>query len=65
MNGPVTLTALPGIGEIVEGDDLAARISDAIATSGTAIDERCVVVVAQKIVSKSEGLINCYPGQVR
>ena len=55
MNEPVTLTALPGIGEIVEGDDLAARISDAIVASGTAIDDRCVVVVAQKIVSKSEG----------
>jgi len=55
MNESVTLTVLPGIGEIMEGDDLAARISDAIAALGIAIDDHCVVVVAQKIVSKSEG----------
>ena len=46
---------LPGIGEIVAGDDLAAIIAEAAATDpDTALADGDVVVVTQKIVSKAE-----------
>ncbi len=55
----IHLLALTGIPEIVEGDDLAALIGDAIeATSGaTPLTDRDVLVVTQKVVSKAEGAI--------
>jgi coenzyme F420-0:L-glutamate ligase/coenzyme F420-1:gamma-L-glutamate ligase len=49
------LIGLDGIGEIAPGDDLAAVIADAAATSGLALADDDVVVVTQKIVSKAEG----------
>ncbi len=46
---------LPGIGEIVAGDDLAAIIAEAAAADpDTALADGDVVVVTQKIVSKAE-----------
>ncbi len=50
---PVTLEifGVPGIGEIGPGDDLVALI----AVSGVELRDRDVVVVTQKVVSKSEG----------
>ncbi len=50
----MTVTALAGIPEIRPGDDLAAIIVEA-AANGETIADGDVVVVAQKIVSKSEG----------
>jgi coenzyme F420-0:L-glutamate ligase/coenzyme F420-1:gamma-L-glutamate ligase len=49
------LVALDGIGEIAPGDDLAAVIGFAAATSGMTLADDDVVVVTQKIVSKAEG----------
>jgi coenzyme F420-0:L-glutamate ligase / coenzyme F420-1:gamma-L-glutamate ligase len=46
----VTCTAVTGIGEVVEGDDLAAVIGEACS-----LEEGDVVVVTSKVVSKSEG----------
>ncbi|MEI7624465.1 MAG: coenzyme F420-0:L-glutamate ligase [Actinomycetes bacterium] len=46
---------LPGIGEIVAGDDLAAIIAEAAAAGpDTTLADGDVVVVTQKIVSKAE-----------
>lgn len=47
--------AIPSIGEIEAGDDLAAAIADAAQASGQPPAPGDIVVVAQKIVSKSEG----------
>jgi coenzyme F420-0:L-glutamate ligase / coenzyme F420-1:gamma-L-glutamate ligase len=46
---------LPGIPEIVAGDDLAAIIGDALQASGTAPEDGDILAVTSKIVSKAEG----------
>ena len=51
------LIALPGIPMVRPGDDLAAVILAALGRCGESLREDDVVVVAQKIVSKSEGRI--------
>jgi len=47
--------AVPGIGEIGEGDDLVAAIVDAVDLSNDALADGDVLVIASKIVSKAEG----------
>lgn len=47
--------AIPGIGEINAGDDLADVIAAACDASGTGLAPGDIVVIAQKVVSKSEG----------
>jgi coenzyme F420-0:L-glutamate ligase/coenzyme F420-1:gamma-L-glutamate ligase len=49
--------AVPGIPEVVRGADLGALIAEAVARGGRAIERGDIVVVAQKIVSKSEGAV--------
>jgi len=49
-----SLESVPGIGEIVAGDDLGTIIGEAVAGS---IREGDVVVVTSKIVSKAEGRV--------
>lgn len=49
------LIALEGVPLVKAGDDLAAIALDALARTGVAFEDRDVLVVAQKIVSKSEG----------
>jgi coenzyme F420-0:L-glutamate ligase/coenzyme F420-1:gamma-L-glutamate ligase len=51
----VELIPLDGIAEIVPGDDLPEIIAEAAATSEVSLADDDVVVVTQKIVSKSEG----------
>ena len=51
----LTLTALEGVPEIRAGDDLAAIVRDGLARSQLALADGDVLVLAQKIVSKSEG----------
>ena len=51
----LSLFALPGIPMVQPGDDLAALIADGFACAGEAAAVGDVLVVAQKIVSKSEG----------
>jgi coenzyme F420-0:L-glutamate ligase/coenzyme F420-1:gamma-L-glutamate ligase len=51
----VQLSAVRGLKPIERGDDLAALIAAAFAENDLALREGNVVVVAQKIVSKSEG----------
>ena len=50
----LTLTALPGIPMVEPGADLATIILDGIARAGDALHDKDILVVAQKIVSKSE-----------
>src|SRR5512146_1169742 len=51
----ITLTALPGIGEIEPGDDLAAVLGSALRSLPVPPRPRDVLVIAQKVVSKAEG----------
>jgi coenzyme F420-0:L-glutamate ligase/coenzyme F420-1:gamma-L-glutamate ligase len=51
------VVALPGIGEIFPGDDLAAIAFDAAAACGFALADGDIVVVTSKVVSKAEGRI--------
>lgn len=58
--GRVTAWAVPGIGEIAEGDDLATLIGDALHADAARHPERelqagDILVVTSKIVSKAEG----------
>jgi coenzyme F420-0:L-glutamate ligase / coenzyme F420-1:gamma-L-glutamate ligase len=53
----VTITGLAGIPLVKPGDDLAPIAAEALARNGVAAADGDVLVVAQKIVSKSEGRI--------
>jgi coenzyme F420-0:L-glutamate ligase/coenzyme F420-1:gamma-L-glutamate ligase len=44
-----------GIGEIRPGDDIAGIVVDAAARQGTPVQPADVLVISQKIMSKSEG----------
>ncbi len=51
----MTIWPVPGIPEIVAGDDLAAAILTAVEDLGLAIQDGDIFVVTHKIVSKAEG----------
>jgi len=51
------VTAINGLPEILPGNDLAILIREAARAQGEAIRDGDIVVIAQKIVSKSEGRI--------
>ena len=53
----VRLLPVSGIGEVRPGDDLAATLRVGLAASGIALEDRDVVAVTQKIVSKAEGRV--------
>jgi coenzyme F420-0:L-glutamate ligase/coenzyme F420-1:gamma-L-glutamate ligase len=55
MTARLDIFAVPGIPMIRQGDDLGAVIHDCLSRTGQTLHDRDVVVVAQKIVSKSEG----------
>ena len=63
----LTITPINGLPEIRPGDDLAALIRDAVRAQSEKIRDGDIVVIAQKIVSKSEGrivhLADVVPGQ--
>lgn len=50
----LTITALPGIGEVKPGDDLGATVCDALAALALAPRRHDVLVITQKVVSKAE-----------
>ena len=50
----ITYTALPGIPMIEPGDDLAEIVTEALRQSDIALESGDIIVIAQKIVSKSE-----------
>ena len=51
----LTLTPLPGIPLVQQGDDLARLILDSARAAGISLLEGDILVLAQKIVSKAEG----------
>lgn len=51
----VSIQAIPGMPEIKSGDRLVQIISQAMSDAGVELDDRSVLVVAQKVVSKAEG----------
>jgi coenzyme F420-0:L-glutamate ligase/coenzyme F420-1:gamma-L-glutamate ligase len=55
MSAHLELFAIPGLPMVRAGDDLASLITDAVTRAGLTLRDRDVVVIAQKIVSKSEG----------
>ncbi|NMG76466.1 coenzyme F420-0:L-glutamate ligase [Aromatoleum diolicum] len=55
MAQALSFTAVAGIPAVAPGDDLPALIAAALAQSGSTLTEGDALVVAQKIVSKSEG----------
>jgi coenzyme F420-0:L-glutamate ligase/coenzyme F420-1:gamma-L-glutamate ligase len=57
MAKAMTLTALPGIPRIRQGDDLVAIIDAALSAAGIVMASGDILVVAQKIVSKAEGRV--------
>jgi coenzyme F420-0:L-glutamate ligase/coenzyme F420-1:gamma-L-glutamate ligase len=61
---PLTLTPLPGIPLVRPGDDLAAHLLQALAAASLSLRDGDILVLAQKIVSKSEGrLVNLHSVQ--
>src|SRR4051812_2143468 len=57
MTAQLTITGLQGVPLVQQGDDLAAIALAAYVDTGLAPQDGDVLVVAQKIVSKSEGRI--------
>lgn len=55
MAARLTVFSVPGIPLVRPGDDIAAFILDGLSAMGESLADGDVVVVAQKIVSKSEG----------
>jgi coenzyme F420-0:L-glutamate ligase / coenzyme F420-1:gamma-L-glutamate ligase len=53
----LTLFAVPGVGEIGVGTDLAETLCDALARSDGRLVDLDVVVVTSKVVAKSEGRV--------
>lgn len=53
----LSLEAVPGIGLVNAGDDVARLILDALAANEQLLEPGDVVVIAQKIVSKAEGRV--------
>ncbi len=53
----LTLTALPGIPLIQPGDDLASIILGSLREAGLSLADGDVLILAQKVVSKSEGRV--------
>jgi coenzyme F420-0:L-glutamate ligase / coenzyme F420-1:gamma-L-glutamate ligase len=53
----VSLTAIEGVGEIREGDDLATILLDALERQSLTLEHHDLVVVTSKVVSKSEGRV--------
>lgn len=54
---PLTVFAIPGLPEVRKGHDLAAEIARATGRANIALQDSDILVIAQKIVSKSEGRI--------
>ncbi len=57
MTARLELFALSGLPMIRPGDDLPGLIADSLQRSGHVLQDRDVVVIAQKVVSKAEGRI--------
>ena len=57
MSLSVSLTAVPGIPDVQNGDDLARILGDALVAAGLTPVAGDILVIAQKVFSKAEGCI--------
>jgi len=57
MSLRIEIIAVSGLPEVVEGDNLSTMIYDAVRGQCVDLEDGDVIVVAQKIVSKSEGAV--------
>jgi coenzyme F420-0:L-glutamate ligase/coenzyme F420-1:gamma-L-glutamate ligase len=55
--GALTIIPLTGVGEVREGDDVAALVAAAARRGGLALADGDVLVVTSKIISKAEGRV--------
>lgn len=53
---------LVGVGIVKEGDDLVDLLLEAIDTTGLTLEERDLIIVTSKVVSKSEGRVVPFDG---
>ena len=60
---PVQLIPVPGIGEVVAGNDVAETILVALGGAHLALQDRDIVVITHKIVSKAEGKVVPIPDE--
>lgn len=65
MSAPVSVTPVDGIREVVEGDDLAAVVSEGLRASGIELADGDIVVISSKIASKARGLVTHDPDKDR
>jgi coenzyme F420-0:L-glutamate ligase/coenzyme F420-1:gamma-L-glutamate ligase len=56
------LSAIEGVGEVLEGDDLVTLFLEALERSGHELEHHDVVIVTSKVVSKSEGRVVPFDG---
>jgi coenzyme F420-0:L-glutamate ligase/coenzyme F420-1:gamma-L-glutamate ligase len=56
------LSAIEGVGEVLEGDDLVTLFLEALERSGQELEHHDVVIVTSKVVSKSEGRVVPFDG---
>ena len=57
LEGSLSIFGIQGLPEICEGDDLAKLVVDALLLRNTSLEDRDIVVIPSKVVSKSEGRV--------
>ena len=57
MTSEIRILGIKGLPEVKERDDLSALITNSLEEAGVRLDSSDVLVIAQKIVSKSEGRV--------
>lgn len=64
LDTEVTLETIPGIPLVKEGDNLGKVLLDSMTEAGISLQDKDILIIAQKIVSKAEGRLanlNQYP----
>lgn len=57
LEDSLSIFGIQGLPEICEGDDLAKLVVDALLLRNTSLEDRDIVVITSKVVSKSEGRV--------
>ena len=57
LEGSLSIFGIQGLPEICEVDDLAKLVVDALLLRNTSLEDRDIVVITSKVVSKSEGRV--------
>jgi coenzyme F420-0:L-glutamate ligase/coenzyme F420-1:gamma-L-glutamate ligase len=59
----VEAIGVTGLGEVTDGDDLAAALVSALADAGEPLTDGDLLVISSKVVSKAEGRVLAAPGR--